>query len=285
MLWLACSAATYLVLSARPGDRTPMLLLSAFTGFFGALFLLNLWGLVSPWGDLAAARRGERGEPFRDGRREAVSGAIYPVGEPLTSPFEARPCVAYQYEIGTAITVDQQRGRSGGARDYTGVALTPCEIRTERGTVRVLGWAMLDAFEPRTPGRDEARERAARLVATASFENLGLGQALSAVRGLLTDDDGSIRKDWRISGDGTLSPEARLEERTVDVGQTVTMIGPFSEAKGALVPGNGEVIGEFGPGDLGGLRRRLFRKSLFATLFLLAANVFLGVMTWLALGD
>lgn len=60
------------------------------TGFLG-LFRSRKLG--------AAIRRDGEGAPRKDGRFEAAGGAIHPIHEPLTSPFQGASCVAYEYDV------------------------------------------------------------------------------------------------------------------------------------------------------------------------------------------
>jgi hypothetical protein len=183
---------------------------------------------------------------MRDGRLEAASGPIRPLEAPLAGPFTGRACVAYEYDV---------KPPGGAQSEFAGVALAPCAIDTPRGSVRVLGWTVLDQF-PRETGSAIDHARGAAYLETAPFERLGLTSLVSVMSELLADDDGTIRKDFRIGADTVILTGRAIEERIVPVGASVTLIGRWSEAKGGFAPA-GTSINRLFPGDLAGTRRNV----------------------------
>src|SRR5262249_42449405 len=151
-------------------------------------------GLFTGARDRAALRRAASGEPMRDGRLEAASGPIQPIATPLEAPFTGRPCVAYEYDVKQHAAVTS-RDQGTRASEYTGVALAPCAINTVRGSVRVLGWALLDQFQAAGDASID-RARGAAYLKSVPLEPLGITRILSVFGELLADDDGSIRKDF-----------------------------------------------------------------------------------------
>ena len=259
---------------------------------FGALGTAMLAGSLSEvWQgrrDGAALRREASGAPLSDGRLEAASGEVLPLGAALTAPFSGRACVAYEYEVSR--TGDSESG-SAGAFEATGVALSPSAIRTSRGDVLLLGWSLLDAF-PKGKGRSaEDRGRAAAYFASLPperVERLEPTKVLSILQELLSDDDGTVRKDWRI-GDGPISLEGlTFAERIVAPGETVTAFGVYSASRGGLVPRRAGSVAtnRLLPGSGEAFRvqhaRDSRRKVAVGLAFCLAFNGFVGAFTWLA---
>ncbi len=204
---------------------------AAFVGFLGGTFAAILFGsamgLATGGSDREALKRAVAGEAPKDGRLEAASGRVRALGAPLEAPFTGRACVAYEYNV-----KNPEVKRS----DFAGVALAPCAIDGPRGPVRILGWSMLEEF-PKTVQEEMDLERGLAYLRHASFEPLGIGNALSFFKELVTDQDGSIRKDMRI-GDGEPDLQGRhIEERIVPDGSTVTVLGMWSEAERGFTPG------------------------------------------------
>src|SRR5262249_52475873 len=142
------------------------------------------------------------------------------------------------------------------ASEYTGVALAPCAINTVRGSVRVLGWALLDQFQAAGDASID-RARGAAYLKSVPLEPLGITRILSVFGELLADDDGSIRKDFQI-GDGTVPLDrCRIEEKVVPVGQVVTLLGRWSDEAQGFAPRGGTLINRLFPSDLETTKRHV----------------------------
>ena len=194
-------------------------------------------GIVTGGSDREALKRAVAGDAPKDGRLEAASGRVRALGAPLEAPFTGRACVAYEYNVKNP---DAQRS------DFAGVALAPCAIDSPRGPVRILGWSMLEEF-PKTVQDEMDLARGLAYLRHASFEPLGITNALSFFKELVTDQDGSIRKDMRI-GDGEPDLQGRhIEERIVPDGSTVTVLGIWSEAERGFAPGSSAFMNRLYP--------------------------------------
>lgn len=195
--------------------------------------------------DTAAFRRAARNAPLEDGRLAVVAGPIRPLGAPLTSPFSGRPCVAYEYEVQQHLAA--RRGHADSKQtDIAGFALAASVIETPQGGVRLLGFPLLDEFpQTRTPGREQAA-RARQYAASTSFER-GALRMFSAFDDALEDDDGVVRKDFRMRDDPIPFEERTLGERVVGVGQPVCALGRYVADKRALVP-QGATLNRLWPG-------------------------------------
>jgi hypothetical protein len=160
-------------------------------------------------------------------------------------------------------------------------------VEAPRGSVRVLGWAILDQF-PRETGESINRVRGAAYLQAATFEPLGLTSIVSVLSDLLADDDGAIRKDFRIGGQAIDLEGRTVEERIVPVGEIVTMLGRWSDERRGFAPAGPGSINRIFPGDLvttkqqvGGTAVRTFGTGLF---FFLALHAILVPMYFLAPG-
>jgi hypothetical protein len=216
--------------------------------FFGLFTAIGTGALVTGFLGLfrsrklgAAIRRDGERAPRKDGRFEAAGGAIHPIHEPLTSPFQGASCVAYEYDA-AAIGKDN---RTAGS-DAWGWALTPAVIRSVRGDLRLLGFPDLERFDEAVVG-EGALERIRAYFKNSVFETIkkadikkGLGQLLERS----VDDDGEARADIRRGTD--LDQEdfrfegRKCSERVVPVGAEVTAFGIYASSRGGLVPNPGK---------------------------------------------
>jgi ankyrin repeat protein len=265
-VWLVLAGAYAAVAWWRIQEKAPALIIGVLGGTFAGILISSAYGLVQGLKDRAALRRAVNREPRVDGRLEAATGPVQPLAAALTSPFSGKECVAYEYDV-----KDPAAGRSA----FTGVALAPCAIRTGTGPVKLLGWAVLDEFEG-DPG-DIDPERGAAFLRTASFEPLGLKNALSTLGSLLTDDDGSIRKDFRIEGADVDLAGKKISEKVVLAGANVTALGVWSAAKGGFASSGAAVnrLYPFGPSitaeEVVGSSRKTF--AVAAVLFLVLHGI------------
>ncbi|HSB36705.1 MAG TPA: ankyrin repeat domain-containing protein [Thermoanaerobaculia bacterium] len=275
-LWLVLAGAYAAVAWWRTQEALPAVVIGILGGTFAAMLVGSAISLFGSVGDRAALRRAQSREPRVDGRLEAASGHIRPLGDALVAPFSGTSCVAYEYDVKEA---------RGGRSAYAGVALAPCVIDTSTGPVRLLGWSALDEF---ARGPDEIdRERGAAYFRNAPFEQLGLSNALALAGSLLAGDDGSIRKDLRMEGADVDLEGKTITEKLVPVGAKVTALGTWSAARGGLVPSGATMLRLFPTGikftaeDLTSASRRNFA---IACGFFLALHAILVPMYLLSPG-
>ncbi len=239
LLWLALAGVYGYVAWTKIREPIPTAIVGVLGGTFAAMLVSSFVGLFTGAGDRGAIKRAMAGELPRDGKLEAVSGSIRPEGAGLEAPFTGRPCVAYEYDV---------KSRNEGKSDFAGVALAPCAVHGQQGPARLLGWAVLDPFG--NSGRDEIDlERGLRYLRSATFEKLSFTSMLSVLSALLADDDGAIRKDFRIT-DGEPHLEGRkITEKIVSVGAQVTLLGRWSASRGGFAPEGAMTMNRLYPGD------------------------------------
>lgn len=276
LVWAVLAGAYGYVAWSKVHELLPSAMIGVLGGTFAGVLVSSFIGLFTGGSDRAALKRALAGEAPADGRLEAASGKIRPLGAPLYGPFTGRPCVAYEYDV---------KNPDGGRSDFAGVGLTPCEVGSPRGPARLLGWAVLDQFGGASPGEIDAQRGISHLKAS-HLEPLGLTTMISVLGELMADDDGTIRKDFRVEDS---DPEAvanrPIEEKIVPVGATVTVLGRWSTAKGGFVPGSG-MMNRIFPGDLPTTLKKVGGSSLatfgIGVFFFLALHAILVPMYFLA---
>jgi hypothetical protein len=205
-------------------------------GFFLRLAIGAFQNVAKARRDRARLERALSGAPFEDGQQVAAIGRIWARGAPLQSPFTRTSCVACSWDISHEGHSSKNKHE---VKDFSGFMLTPCVVDTPAGNVRILGFPTLEGFateELRKPG---AFANAESYLESTPFEKVGVLQVFSQVKDLITDDDGYIRKDWRMAGDDfSLNPQVhKLSEQVVRDDETVCALGFYSAEKGGLVQG------------------------------------------------
>ncbi len=277
-VWLALVALYGRVAYTKTGEIGPAAAIGFLGGTFAAMLVSSLFGFVTGDADRRALKRAVANEPPADGRLEAASGRIRALERPLEAPFTGRPCVAYEYDV---------KNRTAGRSDFAGVALAPCAVDGPRGEARLLGWAQLDEFGGAAKEEID-RDRALAYLKSARFEPLGLTGILSTLSSLAADQDGSIRRDFRI-GEGEPDLQGRrLSEKILPEGATVTILGIWSEEKRGFAPAGRATLNRVFPVGpsfvLEDLSRNARKTFAMALVFFLALHAILVPMYLLAPG-
>jgi uncharacterized protein len=178
---------------------------------------------------------GMTGERPKDGQVLTVVGHIRATGgSTLEAPITRRPAVLYGYDIS-----HQSRSSDGGfhaAKDFAGFALAPSVIDSRMGPMRLLGFPNLEGF-PKEEVADPDVARVNEYIAATPFQDMSGFNPLALyreIKELMTDDDGQLRKDWRMSS-GEVTEDHDISEQVVTPGEQVTAIGRYSAAKQGLV--------------------------------------------------
>jgi len=263
------------------------LIAAGLGSFFGGLGLGAISNLLWAWRDTAAFGRAARHEPPQDGRLIVAAGPIRPLSAPLTSPFSREPCVAYDYEVLSDDRIGSPRG-SPRPCGIAGIALAASAIDTPHGSVRLLGFPLLDEFPKTRTGGPETATRLREYVATTTFEAMqGFGalNLFSALDDALADEDGVVRKDFRLKDEPMSFERRTISERIVPVGQDVCALGRYDADKRALVPG-GATLNRLWPGTPDTVRRQIVSTARSqATLgfaFFAVSHAMLGLAFYLS---
>jgi len=256
-----------------------------FMTFFGIGFLMNVRTALQ---DLARINRGKSGSMPVDGSVIAAVGTIHPIGESLKAPFSGRDCALYEYRIFETV---RSAGKNSGTTEvvsYHGVAMTPSEIRTATsGGIKLLGYPALEGFAKKSYGGAETTNKALAYIANTKFEDFTgfkLLKAVSDVKDLLTDDDGSVKKDTRhVQPDSPIDGK-QFQEEIVAVGEEVCVFGRYSAAKGGLVPDmKAGVMNRMFNGNFAAINRTLKQKVIVGVVFGIVFLVFSNAGLWLGL--
>jgi hypothetical protein len=223
---------------------------------------------------------GFSGEEMTDGETVTIVGRVRALGSPLRAPFSDQPAVLYSYEI-EHISPDPESTSS--AKDYSGFALAPTAIDSSRGSINLLGFPLLEGFPKTTVDSEVAKQNAAAYIASTAFTDMqGFhpGQIYQQIRDVLTDDDGHLRKDWKMTEDRDLS-DKYLTEQIVAPGEQVCVIGSWSAAKHGLVPGGTDGVIQLLRGDPQKVGSNLWGKCIRNVIggLVVAAIVNAGVYT------
>lgn len=235
-----------IVLAGTDEDLRP------WAGIAAAVFLTlglgSLWGIVTgyakwnPKGELLAATA-TGVLPAEDGQVLAT-GTAKPAGLPLVAPISGVECVAYAYNmhyLSSKYDVDGHgMRRPSRVPVYWGQASKPFTVHSPRCAVRVSAVPRL-VDEPKVLEGDEALERARAFVRATRFERVdglagALGTAVTMLDDVLTDDDAQCRRDWTHGGEPRDPGTLILEETVLPVGATISVVGPWSASRRAIVP-------------------------------------------------
>jgi len=181
------------------------------------------------------------GEQFTDDETITVVGHVRAMGSTLRAPFSGKQAVLYSYDIDH---ISRGQHDSTEVKDYSGFALAPCAIDSPHGSVKILGFPMLEGFPKGRFDTEEGRRNAAAYIESTPWTDMkGFhpGMIYHEIKELLTDDDGQFRKDWKMTEDRDLT-DKHLYEQVVSPGDQVCAIGRWSAAKHGLIPPAGGVI-------------------------------------------
>lgn len=209
-------------------------------GFFLRLAIGAFQNVAKARRDRGRLERALAGVPFEDGQQVAAIGRIWARGAPVEAPFSRTHCVVCSWDISHESR--NRNSRNDTVKDFSGFMLTPCVVEAPGGTVRILGFPTLEGFATDARRAPSDYDNAESYLRSTSFEKVGVLQLFSQVKDIFTDDDGYIRKDWRMAGDDfVLNPEVHaLKEEVVRDDETVCALGFYSAEKGGIVQGFGK---------------------------------------------
>ncbi len=231
-------------------ERTPSLVFGGVVGCI-VFFCLGLIGNArTAWRDWRLLSAAARDTQLIDGTLVAVCGTIQPLERPLAAPFSGKQCVICEYDLSRS--AGGENAGTGGS-DYVGFLMTPSEIRSPLGAVRLLGFPVLEGVEQRRCRGYAAAWNARQFLASHDFEDrtgLKLVTAVSAFDVVWSDDDGYVEKNMqlgRITLEELFPPEsaAGLErlaawEKTQDDESRADLDAPEEGDEGGIENGNDE---------------------------------------------
>ena len=293
VIWVIAGYVFYSYFQSRfepPGD--------VWGSVGGGLLIAFAWGSVrnvffaisrkSLLSQMSVNNRPEDGHVF------AAVGPAVPIDEPLRSPIGDEACVAYGYHVYSRELV-RYRGPSSSSTQIQqsyhmgGMAMCPFVIKTLAGDVRILGFAIPDAFPEKVVSAPQTRSRLLAYIAKTEFEEqrgLGIKQKLAEMKQILTDNAGEHRYDWKSNKLETMLDKSTTyaSEQCLPVGSQVCVIGKYSEQHGGLIndlsAGGMEVfLGDI-DNAVSAFQARIIRYAICVVLFIVAAMfVPYGVLT------
>jgi hypothetical protein len=273
-----------------PGNLIATLIL----GIFMTVSIGLIWQAIHRVQDLNLLKASRSQMPQRqDGKRVAISGRIFPYGDPLRTPFSDVECVCCNWGVYSLETTGSGKNRSTNKRYVAqGHVLTPSYIRTGMEDVRLLGFPHLEGFSNSEFYEDEENHQpwqkgAEYLQKVPLEEKKGLSdvkEAFSQIEELMTDADGSVRQEYRNIEPSALSTDSTLEEEFVPSGSEVCAMGKWSATQRGIVPealGSGkEVILRKGSAEevASKLSKGIISRLIFGILLAIIVN---GVVWYL----
>jgi hypothetical protein len=254
--------AAYFIFFTRYFEWPGNAIAAGFGGLFAAVGVGSIGQLVWARRDTTAFARAERRQAPADGQLVIAAGPIRPLAAPLTTPFTGQPCVAYEYEV-YYLQADRRSRTSSRVHELSGFGMASSAIDTSFGAVRVLGFPLLDEFAQVTVSSPEGLARARAYAASTPFEpshGLGKLKLVSALDDALSDADGVVRKDFKLTSEVVPLEERRLGERMVGVGEQVCALGLYDAEKRALVP-SGATVNRLWPGRPAEVRRKIVGEA------------------------
>jgi hypothetical protein len=291
-LWIILIAGWYIYF-----NQVKLESIFTFSLICGTLSLLTVWSfraLFSRYNEIAL-NRALQGLPMIDGQWSAAVGEIHPrTKQLLTAPFSGQAAIAYKYWVtcfdrivpGTNPRISKNQHLITA---YTGFAIAPCEIRTNRGPVSVQGMPTING-ESKQISDDEAYQRARTYVANTVFEDAFSNQSTKA-QGLPDAENFSATPPGILRVDRRENPGLDLEGWTLDEtivrpGEQVCVYGVYSEARKCLIaPPEGTSGRMFTliPGDIQKIQETARSQRTFMIILgfiLLLIQVFVTWMTW-----
>lgn len=279
--------ALYYVFFTRYFEWPGNLFAAGLGSLFGAMGLSAIGNLLWARRDTAAFRRAARNQPLVHGTLVVVAGPIRPLGAPLTSPFEGRPCVAYDYEVVQPLAA--RKGQTSSQRtDLAGFAMAASAIDMPGASVRLLGFPLLDQFPQSRDSGPDLAARARRYADSAPFETMrgaGALRMFASFDDALADADGAVRKDFRMTEEAIPFEHRTFRERVVGVGQEVCALGRYDAEKRALVP-SGATLNRLWPGRPATVHRDIVAaarsQAVLGLTFFAVSHAVLGAAFYLS---
>lgn len=230
--WIAVSALMSWILQSQYGMRaTDTIGMSIFGGGFAWASFGLFVSSFGCWRERAAILGGVSGTPPVDGKHAVLVGTIEPSGSRLQAPLDGSQCVMYTYEIRFDVGSGKSRSFGTIAR---GIGLAPSRIVTRAGSYKLL-------VVPNLEGDSPANSSAARIERFLRYAHqTTFTKKEDSAKELLAqwaDDDGAYRSDVAYFPiDDANTQYWQPHQQHVPPGARVCVFGPYSKAKGGIVP-------------------------------------------------
>jgi hypothetical protein len=213
----------------------------------GLVVFLCLGALINAktaWSDWSLASAARSHTPPRDGRMMAACGPIQPVDKPLLAPFSNMPCCLVEYDLSQESKSFSSDSDAKTGSDLAGFLMTPSEVQTGAGNVRLLGFPILEEGSSYTLQSFTAARRARDFVSRTQFEDISglrLVNVFSAIQDAWTDEDGHVEKNLQLK---KVDPQALFPDDLEAVWQEVYGEQPVDEPDAELGKSEDELLDE-----------------------------------------
>lgn len=179
--------------------------------------------------------RGSHNPKVKDGQRVALTGYVRSPQEPLLSPFTKKPCVSYSYSVSRTVS----RGKSSSKHtEYSGNVQVPSTLRTNTMDVRLLGLmeGEEESFDESDQEEKEIFQNAYEYVRSRQFQpKKSVSEAWSKAKEMMTDNDGSMLEEVKVTDDPLDLSDRTLEEWCLEINKPYSIIGVWSSAQNGLI--------------------------------------------------
>lgn len=246
--WAAAGAGLYYYFHTRfegPGD-----IVGAAAG---GLFVAMAWGsfrnIILAVKQRRLIRNSRTQTTYQDGEPMVAIGTIRALNAPIITPFQKKEAVILGYNVYHE-RITRTRSSSGNSYDESrtkdmlmgGFVMTPCAIRTPLTQVKIFGFPLPTEFPEEEFAAVSVREEIGEYCKTAQFSSTNgvtLTGMISHLKNALTDDDGSIREEWRkenVEAEIDSDPDSSYcSEQFVPNNSQVCAFGTYSSQKGGMV--------------------------------------------------
>jgi hypothetical protein len=240
-VWAAVAVAVHPYLPPTP-DRDPIMP-RVFAGIIGMVaglgqhpFFSMLFGHNrGPRSRKAILARARHDAPPEDGQLMVATGVVR-CEQPLTSPLGGIPCAAYVYRMFVRTVIGVNKSRETPV--YWGYGSQPFSIEAPSRRYPIPDVPLL-GDKPTVPDDDGVAARARNYFRSTGWETIEYPKLEVSDPNFLAALDMSTTGSRRDFGlDTTIAPDVallRFEETVLPIGATVSAIGHWSAARGALV--------------------------------------------------
>lgn len=231
LLTYAAAFVLIFVALTRAGVRQADALGAAMVvGFLATMSISFIWTAWTMGSQGRLIRKAIKGVPPVDGKWAGFAGVIQSRA-PIISPISGREAVAFAYN---AWRSEHTAHNINHVSYFVGTALAPSTISTNLGTYKLLAVPMFELAKTEA-SKETATSNMAAYIERTEFESkpgVSVGRHMGEEGS--TDEYGAFRHDVKYGTAPELS-ELTFDEQLIEQGESVCVIGLYSQAKGAIV--------------------------------------------------
>lgn len=206
----------------------------------GAFLTVLVWGSLQnvflAFVELSLIANAKKTTVPKNDRTLAITGRVEALSTKLISPFTGSECTMYEYEIYRMTEVPDSETSNGKAKksEASGMAMVPSAVKGLMGAIKVLAWPQFKGFAKNSVDYGTNSQRILDYVNSTQFVNLGIKDIFTHVKDLFTEDDGSLKKDYKTIELNSIA-DSKFSEMIIPNGTIVTAIGFYSVKLGGLI--------------------------------------------------